>query len=116
MLSLAVLKKRYLTKVGVASSFLQSRPAQRDVHVVPPREFTDREFYLLLLAAAYGIVNENAKWQIHCDHTFANPGLYSVKYIPQLFPLGDSTGIKLISLKVEDDILTAGSESIATHS
>ena len=108
--SIAVIKKWFLTKVDILSAFLQSGPAERDVYVVPPRECSDRWFYWLLLTAAYGLVNANVKWQKHCDNTFNRLGLSSVKYIPQLFYLRGSDGLKLVVLKVVDDMLIAGSE------
>ena len=89
LLSIAFIKKWYLTKVDIFSAFLQSGPAQRDVYVVPPRECADRWFYWLLLTATYGLVNANFKWKKHSDSTFAILGLSSVKYIPQLFYLWD---------------------------
>lgn len=61
LLSIAVLLYWYLVKIDVKSTFLQTGIAERDVYVVPPRECKKRSFYWLLLTAAYGLVNANAK-------------------------------------------------------
>ena len=50
-----------VSKADVKSAFLQTGKAQRDVYVVLPRESHDRAHYWLLLTAAYGLVNANAK-------------------------------------------------------
>lgn len=60
----------WMKKADVKSPFLQTRQAQRDVYVVPTRESNDRSHYWhywLLLTAAYGLVNNNAKYQDQSD-------------------------------------------------
>lgn len=50
--------------------FLQTGRAQCDLYVVPPRESGHKSELWLLLGAAYGLVNANAKWQVQSDTIF----------------------------------------------
>ena len=108
LLSAVVVKKWHLTKIHITRAFLQTGSAQRDVYVIPPRECSNREFYWLLLAASYGLLNTNAKWQKHSDATFEKLGLLNVAYVPQLFCRKVDGELRLIVLKVVDDILIGG--------
>ena len=100
----------FLTKVDVKSAFLQSGRANRDVYVIPPRECRNRSFLWLLLVAAYGLANANAKWQVHSDDTFLSFGLHSVPFVPQLFFKREGGELVLIVAKIVDDILFGGTE------
>lgn len=51
-----------LTNPDVKDAFLQTGKVQRDVFIIPRRESVDRGKTLwLLLTAAYGLINANAK-------------------------------------------------------
>ena len=102
--------KWYLSKIDIKGAFLQSGKAQRDVYVHPPCECTQKDLYWLLDVATYGLVNANAKWEWHSDHTFGDLGL-SVVHIPQLFYMISNGYLVLIAAKVTDDILVGGSET-----
>lgn len=93
LLSTAALRKWLLIKMDVKPAFLQTRPAQRDVYVVPPRESKDRGKRLwLLLAAAYGLESSNAKLQVQFDKVLDDLGLKMATFSPQLFLLMRDTG------------------------
>lgn len=65
-----------LYKADVKAAFLQTGLAQRDVYVRPPRESEMKGTHLwLLLTAAYGLVNANAKWQHQADRVMLDIGL-----------------------------------------
>ena len=85
ILAIASIKGWILTKADVKAAFLQTGQALRDVYVIPPRECPDKDIYWLLLAAAYGLVNANAKWQNQSDELFILLGLTQCPLIPQLF-------------------------------
>lgn len=61
-----------LVRVDVKALFLQSGPAARAVYDIPPRECARRNELWLLLAARYGLVNANAKWQVKSDAALAS--------------------------------------------
>lgn len=85
LLSTCALLRWKKTKIDVQGAFLQSCAADCDVFVKPPKECKLKSFYWLLLVAAYGFVNANAKWQLHSDDTLFQLGLSQSPYIPQLF-------------------------------
>lgn len=81
----------------------------RDVYVVPPKESADRQHLWLLLAAAYGLVNANAKWQEHSDNLLQDLGFKQLVYVPQLFYMRDCSGNLLaVAVKIVDDVLMTG--------
>lgn len=61
VLSVASMYNSRLTRADSSSSYVQTGKAQRDVYVLPTHKSSDRAHYWLLLAAAYGMVNANAK-------------------------------------------------------
>lgn len=107
--SIASLKGWTLHKADVKSAFLQTGPAQRDVYVKPPRESGMKSTHFwLLLTAAYGLVNANAKWQVQSDTVFFDLGLNQCQQIPQIFYLHSGDELVLVVAKVVDDIKVAG--------
>ena len=105
LLSMASLRKWRITKMDVESAFLQTGDANRNVYVVPPRESKNRSFYWLLLTAAYGLVNANAKWQVQSDNLLFTIGHYQLAYVLQLFYLHRDGRLVLLVVKTVDDIL-----------
>lgn len=71
-----------------------------------------REFYWLLLTAAYGLVNANAKWQQHSDDFLRSIGFEQLVYVPQLFFKRVDGELSLLAVKVVDDILLAGRKNM----
>lgn len=86
LLSISALFRCRITMADAKTAFLQTGDAARDVYVIPPTESKERGTCMwLLLAAAYGLVNSNAKWQIQSDQTLKDIGFEQVSLIPQLF-------------------------------
>lgn len=114
LFSLASMLLWTLMKIDFESAFLQTGPAKRSVYVVPPKECAVRCFYWLLLTAAYGLVNANAKWQEMSDNLLFDIGFVQVVYVPQLFymPSPDSDLPMALAVKVVDDILFAGNKAV----
>ena len=108
VLMTAALHKWKLVKADVKNAFLQTGMAARDVYVIPPKESTNRKSLWLLLAAAYGLVNANSKWQIQSDKVLTDMGLEQCTYVPQLFTLKVNGKIVLIVAKIVDDMLATG--------
>ena len=107
--SIASLMKWRLYKADVKSAFLQTGPARREVYVKPPRESAQRATHMwLLLTAAYGLVNANAKWQVKSDECFFELGMLQCQQIPQLFYKHEGGKLVLLAAKVVDDIKVAG--------
>ena len=104
--STATVKKWPVVKIDFKTSFLQTGSATRDVYMIPPREcFPRTRHYWLLLAAAYGLVNSNAKWQAHSDTCLTQLGFQQLKYVPQLFFVRDESDLRALAVKIVDDIL-----------
>ena len=102
-------KKWPLVKIDFKSSFLQTGLAKRDVYLIPPREsFCSSRMFWLLLVAAYGLVNSNAKWQEHSDLCLTQLGFMQLKYTPQLFYIFDQENLCAVAVKIVDDVLFSG--------
>lgn len=93
---------------------MQTGSALRDLFVVPPRECRRREFYWLLLTAAYGLVNANAKWQQHSDEFLHTLGFAQVSFVPQLFYMMRDGFLCLLAVKFVDDIIICGDKTSRT--
>lgn len=107
--SIATLKRWKLVLGDVKSAFLKTGEAERDVYVKPPQESKMRTSHVwLLMVAAYGLVNSNAKWQHKSDQALINLGLSQSKHIPQLFYKIEKGELTMVIAKVVDDIIAAG--------
>ena len=82
------------------------------MYVTLPKECERKGFVWLLTVATYGLVNANAKWQLHSDRTMLDLGLSSLVYVPQLFYLRTNDALRLVLVKVTDDIFIAGEEDL----
>ena len=78
------------------------------MYVVSPRECAKRCHYWLLLAAAYGLVNAGAKWQMVSDALLRNIGFTQHRYMPQLFYILKNGKLEMLCAKIVDDVLFAG--------
>lgn len=107
--SIVSLHRWKLYKADVTAAFLQTGAADRGVYVRPPTESRMRSSHmLLLLTAAYGLVNANAKWQSHSDSIMLELGLLQSKYIPQLFYKKQNGKLVLLISKIVEDLKVAG--------
>lgn len=98
-----------LHKADVKAAFLQTGTAQRDVYVRPPKESKMKGSHLwVLLTAAYGLVNANAKWQNQSDQLMYEIGLQQSTHVPQLFFQKENGRLVLIVAKIVDDLKIAG--------
>lgn len=82
VLTTAATRRWPLIKADVKSAFLQTGKAERHVYVRSPRESRDKRHYWLLLAAAYGLVNANAKFQVQADELITSIGLSHMAVVP----------------------------------
>ena len=116
VLTTAALLNWRVYKADVKSAFLQTGKAQRDVYVLPPKESADKRHSWLLLTAAYGLVNANAKWQSQSDEELLRNGLQQFSCVPQLFYLTDRDSGKttLLLAKIVDDFLLTGVHQVVT--
>lgn len=108
ILTTAAIRKWIITRADVKAAFLKTGTAERDVYVRPPRESRDRRHYWLLLAAAYGLVNANAKFQSQSNDLIRSIGLSHISLVPQLFHLVEKGELVLLVAKSVDDLLIAG--------
>ena len=120
VVSVSTYKKWRLIRIDVKTAFQQTGPAMRSVFVIPPKESRQRDVVWLLLAAAYGLVNSNAKWQVKSDGAITSLGFIQSSAIPQLFLHFDNNGsVDIVLIKIVDDILATGKDdalrSFVTH-
>lgn len=100
--------KLYKADVTTAA-FLQIRSAQSNVYVRTPKEIKYKTTHLqLLLTAAYGLVNSNAKWQNNSDEFLLKNGLIQSKHVPKLFFKKKAGKQVLVVAKIVDDLKAAG--------
>lgn len=110
--SVAALFGWTVIRIDAKSAFLQTGKADRKVYVIPPNESEMKSTHLwLLLAAAYGLVNANAKWQAKSDSRLYEIGMTQCQQIPQLFYMHENGRLVLIAAKIVDDIKIAGTDS-----
>ena len=70
-----------IVRVDGKAAFLQTGKAQRKVYVIPPAESRMKATHCwLLLFAAYGLVNANAKSQVQSDEVMYKIGLLQCKH------------------------------------
>lgn len=99
-----------MTNIDIKSAFLRPGKATRDVYVIPPRDCSERTFYLLLKVAKYGLVNANAKCQHHYVTIFLKLSLTATLFISQVSHLKIDERLALNAAKVVDDIFMGGLE------
>lgn len=102
----------FVSKVDFKSAFLQTGPAARDVYVRPPRSEPDRYTIWRLTAADYGLVNAYAKCQCQSDQLLLSCGLKQLLIVPQLFYCTENGRLKLLVIKLVDDLLIGGSSTL----
>lgn len=86
LLSTAALHKWRVIKLDVMAALLQTGPPSQDVYVIPPRESVDGgKVIWLLLTAAYGQVNANAKLKVQFDKALTEIGFVIVALTIPLF-------------------------------
>ena len=113
LISNATVRKWRISKVDVKSAFLQTGPAERSVYVIPPLVSEDRfRSVWLLLAASYGLVNANAKFQVQSDNLLLDLGMLRVTDIPQLFYAKSNGRLTILLAKIVDDILVTGEVAV----
>lgn len=115
LFTIAAQMKWRISKVDVASAFLQTGPAERNIYLIPPSESSDRGRALwLLLFAAYGLVNANAKFQVQSDQMLISMGFNLVRLVPQLFKLRDGSGnfVSLLANVVDNNLLSGDPDLI----
>lgn len=109
ILSIATIFSWILTAIDVKTAFLQTGQAGRDVYVIPPAKSSDRVPKMwLLLCAAYGLINSNAKWQVQSDQELKDMHFEQIAVIPQLFMLRRNGRLVVLLAKIVDDILLTG--------
>lgn len=111
LISIATFRGCRVIRIYVKTAFLQSIPANRNVYVIPPRESQSRGVLWVLLAAAYGLVNSNAKWQVKSDDALTSLSLVQSSTIPQLFlHFYSENHVDLVVIKMADAILATGTD------
>ena len=102
-----VLKKWRLIRIDVKTCISAHHgPALRAAFIITPKESRQRGVVWLSLAAAYGLVNSNAKWQVQSKDTITSFGFIQSSAIPQLFLHFDTNcNVDVVLIKILDDIL-----------
>lgn len=64
------------------------------------------------MVAAYGLVNVNAKWQLHINDTLLSLGFMQCAHVTHLFYRKSCCDLNLVAVKHFDDILFGGSKEV----
>lgn len=106
VITMSTFKKWHIIRTDVKTAFLQTGPANRSVYVIALKESRQKNVLWLLLTAAFGLVNSNAKWKVQSDHFLAPLGLIQSTAIRRLFIHLHSNGVAdMFVIKIVDDIL-----------
>lgn len=98
-------------RIDAKTAFLRTGKATRKVYVIPLNESKLRETNLwLLLTAAYGLVNQNSKWQVKSYEDMYSIGLIQCQQVPQLLYMHNQGKLILEAAKIVDDIKIAGTQ------
>lgn len=109
LLSTASIYKWRLTKIDMKAALLQTGVAERDIYVIALRKSASHSKVLwVLLTAAYGLINANAKWKVHSDALLGELRFIAVKLRPKLLILPDASSTSqsaALLAKIVDEIL-----------
>lgn len=98
-----------IVKIDVETALNKFGLADLNVYVRPPKELKLCYGLWLLLAAGYGFITANFKWQFVSDNAFFDLSLQHIALISQCFIKSDSNGcVVLLVIKIVDDILVCG--------
>lgn len=98
-------------KIDFISAILRTGRALRDVYVIPPFELGDKKFLWLLFAAAYGLVNVDAKWQKRSGDSMKSIRFTQQVYVPQLCYNKRHEVLTSSTVKAVDDVLFASEDA-----
>jgi hypothetical protein len=105
ILAIAMLHKFSVGLIDVVSAYLQSGPLPRRVFVHPPRGWAKPGCLWRLLRPAYGLVESGRLWQLAIEKWIFARDFVVVPGAPQVFVLRQSGTLKMLIVKVVDDIL-----------
>lgn len=111
--SVASLYRWKLSKTDATLAILQTGSTARNVYVLPPKKSPSRGNYAwILLTAAYGLCDANAKSLVQSDDRLHQIGFISVPLIPQCFGLPKRDMLIAIACNVVDGFLPAGTPAV----
>ena len=80
--------------------------------MISPRECRKQSFYWLLSTSVCGLVNANGKWKEHCDHLFSSLWLTQSRFMLQFFCRRINENLQSTAVRIVDEVLRAGENSI----
>ena len=98
--------------IDITSAFLQGRPIDRDVYLVPPPEANEKDIYWKLNTCVYGLSDAARMWFLKVKDQLHNLDIEISQYDSALFYQHDTSGRGLsgiIGIHV-DDIIWGGTE------
>jgi Reverse transcriptase (RNA-dependent DNA polymerase) len=107
-LAIAMRHKFSVASIDVVVTYLQSGPLPRRVFVRPPRGWAKPGCLWRLLRPAYGLVESGRLWQLTIVKWIFAREFVVVPGAPQVFVLRQSGTLKMLIVKVVDDILACG--------
>jgi hypothetical protein len=94
--------------INVVAAYLQSGPLPWRVFVRSPRGWANPGCLWRLLRPAYGLVESGRLWQLAIEKWIFARDFVVVPDAPQVFVLRQSGTLKMLIVKVVDDILVCG--------
>jgi hypothetical protein len=108
VLAIAMLHKFSVGSIDVVTTYLQSGPLPRRVFVRPPRRWAKPGCLWRLLRPTYGLVESGRLWQLAIKKWISARDFVVVPGAPQVFVLRQSGTLKMLIVKLVDDILVCG--------
>ena len=108
LLSLAAFLHMPLSSVDVRMAYLQARPLDREIFMIPPKGCAENGVFWKLIRPAYGITEAGRLWQRTINDFLSSYGFESIREIPDFFVLRRDGKIVILLAKLVDDCLLAG--------
>lgn len=109
LLSLAVAKEWTVNSLDVKAAFLQGKAIERNIYLMPPKEFRKDHVLWKLNKVVYGLCDASRSWYLRVAEVLTRLGMQVSQYDKSVFRYGHEQ-IKGIILIHVDDILYFGSD------
>ena len=110
MLALIVARQWKICSLDVKAAFLQGKSIEREVYIMPPKEFRKSSVLWKLKKVAYGLTDASRSWYLRVKEVLIGLGMKICQYEEAVFYYrsDELDGILIIHV---DDMLYAGTES-----
>ena len=107
-------KQWQLHSLDVKAAFLQGNPIDRELYVVPPKEFRNANKIWKLCKVAYGLTDASRSWYLRVKDVLLEIGMKMSNFENAVFHYGNEHLEGIIVIHV-DDMLFAGEDNFFTN-